>query len=127
MQILLIVVISIIVVIVIFASYRLKKVKKEVNQVGKFEDLGIRIGKLTDEKDKAYGSAVSCAGPFLKLLWPDGCPPEQFEDMLIIVRMFDKMKRIATNKDAFSESPFQDLAGYALLGLEHSEAKKNKE
>lgn len=36
--------------------------------------------------------------------------------MLCIVRIFDKLMRIANKKDAFAESPYADLAGYALLG-----------
>ncbi len=42
--------------------------------------------------------------------------------MLALVRIFDKMKRIATQKDAFGESPFKDIAGYGLLGaMAHKE------
>jgi hypothetical protein len=37
--------------------------------------------------------------------------------MLCVVRIFDKLKRIATNKDAFGESPYGDIIGYGLLGL----------
>ena len=38
--------------------------------------------------------------------------------MLCVVRIFDKLKRIATQKNAFSESPYQDIVGYGLLGTE---------
>ncbi len=92
--------------------------------MGKFEDLGKEIGKIVDEKNKAYGNSFDLAGSFLKLLWPNGCPPEQFDDLLAMARMFDKMKRIATDKDAFGENPYADLAGYSLLGLNYSNSKK---
>ena len=41
--------------------------------------------------------------------------------------MIDKLFRIATRKDAFGESPYRDIAGYALLGLvsDLEEEKKN--
>lgn len=58
------------------------------------------------------------AGEFVKLLWPNGVPPESFGDMLVLVRVFDKMKRIATDRDAFGEDPWRDIAGYALLSIE---------
>lgn len=43
--------------------------------------------------------------------------------MLAIVRVFDKMMRIATDKDAFGEDPWRDIAGYAILlhGLNQDE------
>lgn len=89
-----------------------------------FSALGTRVGKLVEEKDAAYGSSVDCAGDFLKLLYPDGIPPNQYGDALLLVRIFDKMKRIATNRDAFGESPYQDISGYGLLGLRKAEREK---
>lgn len=85
--------------------------------MGKYEKLATEIGALVDEKNKAYGNSFSDAGEFLKLLYPDGIPPEKFTDMLCVVRIFDKLKRIATKKDAFGESPYGDIVGYGLLGL----------
>lgn len=89
-----------------------------------FTDLGTRVGKLVEEKDAAYGSSVDCAGDFLKLLFPNSIQPEQYGNALLLVRIFDKMKRIATNKDAFGESPYQDIAGYGLIGLRKDEKEK---
>jgi hypothetical protein len=75
------------------------------------------LSDLLTAKDAAYGSAFSQCGEFLRLLYPDGLRPEQYDDALCLVRIFDKAKRIATRKDAYGESPYQDLAGYAVLGL----------
>ena len=47
--------------------------------------------------------------------------PDQYTDMLAVVRIFDKLFRIATRKDAFGESPFKDIAGYGLLGALNDE------
>lgn len=90
-------------------------------------ELAQEVGKLVELKDKAYGNAFDLAGDFLKLLYPNGVAPEQYPDMLCLVRIFDKMKRIATNKGAFSENPYQDLVGYALLGLRRHTNEKDKE
>jgi hypothetical protein len=92
--------------------------------MGKYEDLAKRVGALVDEKNKAYGNSFDAAGDFLRLLWPEGCPPEQFDDLLAMARIFDKMKRIATDRDAFGESPYQDIAGYGILGLYRVERLK---
>jgi len=82
-----------------------------------YETLSIFVGKLVDEKQAAYGNSFGKAGKFLELLYPDGILPDQYGDALTLVRIFDKQMRIATDKDAFGESPYQDIAGYGLLGL----------
>ena len=85
--------------------------------MGKYKELAERIGNLVDDKNAAYGSSFDQAGDFLKLLYPDGIPVDSYTDMLCVVRIFDKLKRIATRKDAFGESPYGDIVGYGLLGL----------
>lgn len=84
----------------------------------KFEKIAAEVGKLVTEKNKAYGNSFSDCSKFLEILYPDGITPENYGDMLCVVRMFDKLKRIATKKDAFGESPYRDIAGYALLGID---------
>jgi hypothetical protein len=41
--------------------------------------------------------------------------------MLAITRVIDKLFRIATKKDAFGESPWRDICGYAILGIANDE------
>ena len=84
-----------------------------------YEELAQQVGALVDEKNRAYGDSFHKAGDFLKIIYPDGIPPEKYIDALCIVRMFDKLMRIATKKDAFGESPYQDIMGYALLGMKN--------
>ena len=93
---------------------------------GKFKELAERVGELVDEKNANYGNSFSESGEFLKLLYPNGIPPESYGDMLCVVRIFDKLKRIATKKDAFGESPYSDIVGYGLLGLDRDERIKEK-
>lgn len=89
-----------------------------------FKDVGTEIGALVDAKNKAYGNSFAVSGEFLKLLYPNGIAPEQFTDALLLVRMFDKMMRIANKKDAFGESPYGDLAGYSILGIHKDQQEK---
>ena len=95
-----------------------------VNETSKYERIGTEAGKLVAEKNLAYGDAFSKTGDFMRLLYPDGIKPGQYKDALCLVRMFDKMVRIATDKDAFGESPFRDLCGYSILGVANSERGK---
>lgn len=81
-----------------------------------FEETAERIGKLVAEKNVAYGSSFAEAHKILQILYPNGISTEQFTDALAIIRVIDKLFRIATKKDAFGESPWQDIAGYGILG-----------
>jgi len=88
---------------------------------GKYERLGTEIGRLVDEKNRAYGDAFNKSSDFLKILYPDGVKPEQYGDMLAVVRVFDKLMRIANQKEAFGENPWRDICGYSLLSIERGE------
>ena len=83
------------------------------------------LGKLVKEKQDAYGDSFSKSEEIIKILFPDGVKPENYRDLLTITRIIDKLFRIATRKDAFGESPYRDIAGYALLGLV-SDLKKRR-
>lgn len=95
-----------------------------------FEDCLLRVGResaeLCVEKNRAYGSAFSTSADFLRLLYPGGVKPEQYQDMLTLVRIFDKLSRIANKKDAFGESPYRDIVGYGLLGAANDEVTRSR-
>lgn len=90
-----------------------------------YEKLGAEIGRLVTEKQAAYGDAFGKAGEVLRLLYPDGVRLEQYADMLAVVRVVDKLFRIATDRDALGESPWRDVAGYGLLGAARVEKEKD--
>ena len=99
--------------------------KNMLNEVlMKFEKIGSEIGKLVDQKNAAYGSSFEKSEQILKVLYPNGIKPDQYKDMLAITRIVDKLFRIATNRDAFGESPFKDIAGYGILGVANVKEKK---
>lgn len=76
--------------------------------------IAITTGMLVEKKDAAYGNSFDVAGDFLKTLYPDGVKPHQYGDMLALVRIYDKMKRIASGDS--SENSWQDITGYGILG-----------
>lgn len=88
----------------------------KVHKEGAYEKLGADLGRLVDIKQESYGDSFGISHKFLSLLYPDGVPVDAYKELLILIRIFDKMKRIATNKDALGEDPYRDIAGYALLG-----------
>jgi hypothetical protein len=88
-----------------------------------YKQIGEEIGSLVDEKNAAYGSSFAESYKILSVLYPNGIKPEQYTDALAIIRVIDKLFRIANKKDAFGESPWKDIAGYAILGASNDDNK----
>jgi hypothetical protein len=81
-----------------------------------YEKIGQEIGKLVEEKQAAYGNSFGKSGAVLRILYPEGISPSQYDDALAVVRIIDKLFRIAHDKGYAGESPYRDIAGYGLLG-----------
>lgn len=86
--------------------------------MNKYIEIAKEVGQLVEEKNKAYGSAFQKSTAFLKLLYPNGIPIEKYPDVLLQVRIFDKLVRLANDSDYNNESPYIDISGYGLLGEE---------
>lgn len=91
-----------------------------------YEELGKEIGSLVDRKQKQYGDSYGKSGEVLRILYPNGVKPDQYDDMLAVVRNVDKLFRVA-NGNQGEEDAWQDIAGYGLLGAERNRKKKLKE
>ena len=92
-----------------------------------YERIGSEIGKLVQEKNEAYGDSFGQACKILEVLYPNGVAPSQYRDALAITRVIDKLFRLANKKDAFGESPWRDICGYAILGAANDEIEKKEE
>jgi hypothetical protein len=88
---------------------------------GAYEKISIEIGKLVQEKNEAYGDSFGQACRILEVLYPEGIQPSQYRDALAVTRVIDKLFRLANKKDAFGESPWRDICGYAILGVANDE------
>lgn len=93
--------------------------------MSRYEALGTEVGALVAAKQAAYGDSFNRAGEVLRILYPRGIEPGQYVDALCVVRILDKLFRVATDRDALGESPYRDIAGYGLLGAARAEAGKN--
>jgi hypothetical protein len=84
-------------------------------------NIGKQIGALLNEKQASYGDAFGKMNEILNVLYPDGIKNHQYQDILTIVRILDKVFRIANlpedQKDRMGEEPYKDIAGYAILAL----------
>lgn len=87
-----------------------------------YECTAIDIAKIVSTKQKQYGNSFNKAGEYLKLLYPEGVKPEQYTEMLALVRDFDKSMRIA-NGNQGNEDAWSDKAGYALLAVVRNKSR----
>ena len=91
-----------------------------------FNKIGEEVGKLVGEKQKAYGDAFGRSGECLRQMFPKGIKPSQYDDLLTIARILDKLFRIANDPEAFSENPYQDIVGYGILGMNRHDEQIDK-
>ena len=83
---------------------------------------GAKLIELLKKKRDAYGDNLTSGATFLHLFYPDGIPVAAYKDLLIMVRVLDKLFRLANQHrhddsgDGFfdDESPWWDVAGYGL-------------
>tara|TARA_R100001143_G_C3281973_1_gene97131 strand:- start:249 stop:626 length:378 start_codon:yes stop_codon:yes gene_type:complete len=94
---------------------------------GTFESIGWNVGEVVQRKQRAYGDSFGKSGECLRQMYPSGIKPEQYDDLLTVARILDKLFRIANNPTAFDENPYQDIVGYGLLGMKrHNSKSKGK-
>ena len=86
-----------------------------MSEAGRYESMAREIGALVDRKQKEYGDSFHRCEAIIRTLWPNGIPPEAYTDALAVVRVIDKLFRIAHGKQG-DENPWRDIAGYGLLG-----------
>lgn len=83
--------------------------KEKITRVADF------IRDLVIEKQAAYGDSFGRSEIILKTLYPHGMSPDDYTNALAIIRITDKLFRLATNPYSDQEDPALDIAGYAIL------------
>lgn len=81
------------------------------------------IGKLVSQKQIQYGDSFHNSGDVLRKLYPNGIELKDYDNVLVVARIIDKLFRIS-NGDKGNESAFQDIAGYGILGATKKESVK---
>jgi hypothetical protein len=80
-----------------------------------YEERGRALGALVDRKQREYGDSFHRSEAIVRALWPNGIPVEAYTDALAVIRVIDKLFRVAAGKQG-DEDPWCDIAGYGLLG-----------
>lgn len=92
-----------------------------------YANIGREVGALVSEKQAAYGDSFGNAHKVMAELYPQGISIAQMPDALTIIRIVDKLFRIANKKSAFGESPYRDIVGYGLLAIARDEDKGGRQ
>ena len=87
--------------------------------MNRYAQEAINLAELVTKKQITYGDLFGQSKRIIEVLYPKGISPEQYQDAMAMIRIIDKLFRIANKKFAFEENPWQDIAGYALLSLVH--------
>lgn len=77
--------------------------------------LAIKTGELVAEKNQAHGDSVRRSAKIMQTLYPDGISFAQIPSALLVVRILDKLSRIANDPTFGGEDPAQDITGYGLI------------
>jgi len=76
------------------------------------------VAIIVEEKNREYGGAFQKVSEILSILFPNGIPRSKYHDVAILVRVLDKICRIATANDKnVKKDAWLDITGYGLLRL----------
>lgn len=87
-----------------------------------FHSIATEIASTVETKNIQYGDAINATGEFLKLLYPNGIPTDKYNDIGVLARVYDKLKRIASGH---KEDSWEDICGYAILMIERNKNARN--
>lgn len=94
-----------------------------LTSISEYENIALAIGRLVATKQIQYGDSFGNADRVLDVLYPNGISKKQMKDALVVVRIVDKLFRVA-NGDQGGESAFSDITGYGILSVARRERDK---
>lgn len=81
--------------------------------------LGLEVADLVAARNETYGNSIGKSAEILAVIWPDGIPPEAIPWAHYVIRIVDKLNRIAAAPEKLEvvRDAFVDIAGYGLCAL----------
>lgn len=92
----------------------------------KFRRISNDLARLVERKQRQYGDSATRSEEILRVLYPSGVRPKDYPGLLLLVRVLDKLSRVAEGCQG-DENPWRDIAGYAMLALAREEATDSAE
>lgn len=90
----------------------------QTNELSEYEKIALDIADIVKNRQETYGDSFGNSGNILRILYPNGISINQYDDLMAITRMLDKIFRIATGH---LEDSYTDIVGYGLLGAVRSQ------
>lgn len=76
------------------------------------------IKETLEFKNREYGDTPLKTQKILEVLYPSGIPTSAYQDVLLLVRILDKLCRIANGCGSIGKhDAYLDIAGYGVLGV----------
>jgi hypothetical protein len=94
-----------------------KRKRKKKDTEYSFHSLGEELADMLDNKNRQYGDSYARMAHVLPMFYPDGVPGDRLLDAVFILRIIDKLMRIASAQGDDVEDPVKDIAGYAILRM----------
>jgi len=82
-----------------------------------FYDIASELAEMLSDKNRKYGDSYARMAHVLPIFYPDGVPGNHLLDAVFILRIIDKLMRIASAQKDDDEDPVADIAGYAILRM----------
>ncbi|HNC56972.1 MAG TPA: hypothetical protein PLP33_16140 [Leptospiraceae bacterium] len=86
-----------------------------------FREIALKQAELLEKKNRAYGGSFNKTSEHLKLLFPDGIVDDQYQHVMFIIRVLDKLSRIANSSLLPPEEgcldAYFDINGYSFLAI----------
>lgn len=79
-----------------------------------YKKLAQELGELVHQRALSYGNSAKRSGEILGILFPGGVGPAQYDRLLLIARVVDKLSRLSMGE---TEDSWRDIAGYGLVGM----------
>ena len=87
----------------------------DIEKADVIKQAGRELGELVAHKNSQYGNSWEVVTELLMVLYPEGISIDSYQDIMLVVRICDKLCRISQGAGE-TEEPWTDLAGYGLLG-----------
>ena len=82
-----------------------------------FYDIASELAEMLTDKNRKYGDSYARMAHVLPIFYPEGVPGNHLLDAVFILRIIDKLMRIASAQSDDEEDPVADIAGYAILRM----------
>lgn len=98
----------------------------EMTKDSQYHTIAEGVAELVLQKQKEYGNGVLRSNRMMLQLFPDGIPAAKYRDAFTLVRLMDKISKIAADENSATGEPWRDIAAYSLLTLALIEGDNKK-